>query len=220
MGYENYIFSRVDWRERKTRSKNKNLEFYWRPNYSYDKGKTMIFTHIFVEHYDPPIKSGLYDLVYHPFSGSSQERANKLLEWALLTKDNFLTNQRIIYYGDDFTFRDAELMYNNVEIIMNQVKSNDTLNSKIKLFYSTTDNYFNSLRQSNTTFPYNNDNDFFPFVDPKNLVWSGCFTSRPFLKGLVVNSEKYLSTFNRLYFEDLLDRRINNRMNNKYYFNL
>jgi hypothetical protein len=212
MGYENFISGRIDWREKEIRSKNKSLEFFWRPNYSYDQGKTNLFTLFMLEHYNPPKNSGLLDLIYNPFSGSAQIRADNLLEWALKTKDSFLTNQRIIYYGDDFTFKNAELIYNNVELIMNQINSNSTLNSKIKLFFSTTDKYIDHILQSNSSFPYYDDNDFFPYSDSGISFWAGYFTSRPFLKGLIMDTGRYLSSFSRFYFEDILDWIISSKI--------
>jgi hypothetical protein len=217
MGYENLVFARIDWREKYKRFNDKSLEFFWRPFYSLDKGKTMLFTHVLIEHYNPPMKSGLRDIMYEPFYGNAEGLAKMLLDWAQETNNYFLTNHRVILFGDDFTFSKANITYHNIELLMKEVNLNHKFNSKIKLFYSTTENYFNSLRQSSSVFPSFNDNDFFPYSDFGNMYWTGFFTSRPFLKGLVVDSGKYLNTVNRMYLEDLLDRKINNRTNDKYY---
>ncbi len=72
MGYENLVFARIDWREKYKRLNDKSLEFFWRPFYSLDKGKTMLFTHVLIEHYNPPMKSGLRDSFCHSHRSSAK----------------------------------------------------------------------------------------------------------------------------------------------------
>ena len=92
------------------------------------------------------------------------------------------------------------------------MNENKLYNKTVKIFYSTLENYFNSLHQSDVEFPDYNDIDFFPYTDTKKHYWTGFFTSRPFIKGVVRETGKYLSVANKIYLEEILDRKLSNKL--------
>jgi hypothetical protein len=210
MGFDNLVFARIDIHEKYFRQNTKRMEFYWRPNFSFDKGATKIFTHILLDHYTPPADTGLANLLLDDEqAGDTESKVFELAKWAENTKSIFLTNQRLILLGDDFSFKDAERTFRKTELVMEFVRKNPIYSRKIRLVYSSAEKYFNSLRSSNAEFPDYNDNDFYPYCFPKLNYWTGFFTSRPFLKGLVRASGKYLSSASKLFLEQIFSQKIN-----------
>ena len=203
MGFENLVFARVHLNEKEVRRKNKELEFFWRPFFSDDKGSSKLFTHVLYDHYNPPKGTGLIQIISNPRFDNIETYADYILTWADRTRSNYLTNNRLILIGDDFMFKEANIDFNNIDRVINYIKNNKEMSKKINIFYSTTEKYFDSLHQANVVFPSYNDLDFLPYSSEKYVYWTGFFSSRPYLKGLVRTSGKYLSATSTLYLEEL-----------------
>ena len=214
MGFENLVFSRIDNKEKVLRKKKLELEFFWRPYFSYDKGRSKIFTHITSDHYNPP--SSLKDLVQNvDFIWNIDQKAKDLINWLIDSKNLYRTNHIMILLGDDFTFKSPNSAYLSVERIIDYINNHPEYSKITKLFYSNTETYFNALHQSDVIFPSYNDLDFYPYSDGKKIYWTGFFTSRPYLKRLTRIAGSYLASASKYYVEELIDRKINNKISHE-----
>ena len=112
-----------------------------------------------------------------------------------------------MFFGCDFTFTADKVNFQNIEALMNYMNANREFNDKIELKYSTVENYFKEvdkelIENNKKSEIVNYSEDFLPYIDWVNTVWTGFFTSRPYLKGKIRESNIYLilsSMFNAEY---------------------
>ena len=107
-------------------------------------------------------------------------------------------------YGEDFKFKFPDLNFMNIEKIMDYFNNHPNYSSKIKFVYSTPSKYFKAVKRFNSSFPEIKNYDFFPYAIRSYAYWTGFFTSKPFLKGLVRDAGRSLYTASRLLFEQNL----------------
>ena len=66
--------------------------------------------------------------------------------------------------------------------------------SKVNLLYSTPSCYTYAKNKAKVTWPEKKD-DFFPYAHREHAYWSGYFTSRAALKGMVRDTNNFLQVF-------------------------
>ena len=71
----------------------------------------------------------------------------------------------------------------------------------MKMIYSTPSQYFESVLKSGAKFDTHSNYDFFPYADNAHCYWTGYFSSRANLKGLIKQLGLYVNITNRLLFE-------------------
>ena len=203
MNFEKIVLTRIDYLEKKYRIENHNLEFNYDP---FGIGQN-IFTHISYHHYNPR------NILRH-YPGdkkivlNDEELKNvceKYYEEMLEERVGFRTNNILLYYGEDFSFNEADINYENIEMIMNYVNTN--MKGKMKMIYSTPTQYFDSVLKSGATFEKHSNYDFFPYADNAHCYWTGYFTSRANLKGLIKQLGLYINITNRLLFEIFMSEK-------------
>jgi len=96
-------------------------------------------------------------------------------------------NDVMIDMGSDFQFANAHTWYKQLDKLIKHVNEDGRLNA----FYSTPSQYLAAKMASNITFTRKTD-DFFPYADCPNCMWSGYFTSRPTVKRYVRKMSHYL----------------------------
>ena len=64
--------------------------------------------------------------------------------------------------------------------------------SDVNVLYSTPACYLKALHDTNTTWPVNDDDDFFPYGSDEHSYWTGYLTSRPSLKNMVYRANNLL----------------------------
>ena len=197
MNFEKIVLTRIDYLEKKYRIENHNLEFNYDP---FGTGQN-IFTHISYHHYNPRII-----LRHYPGDKkivlNDEELKNvceKYYEEMLEERVGYRTNNLLLYYGEDFAFNEADINYENIEMIMNYVNNN--MKGKMKMIYSTPTQYFDSVLKSGAKFEKHSNYDFFPYADNAHCYWTGYFSSRANLKGLIKQLGLYINITNRLLFE-------------------
>jgi len=199
MGFKKIVFVRIDNKEKDYRKAQKSLEFYWIPFGKIDEN-TRIFTHITFGHYYPP--GGLDDFIsdrdLNLSDSEIQDRANKLLENIKEINSKYRHKHHLLMYGGDFTHNVADNNFLNIERLMKFVNN---ANMGIKLIYSTPSKYFENIFSQVNDWPLYENQDFFPYGDGDYDYWTGYFTSRPYLKGLIREVGNYLSTVSK----DLFD---------------
>jgi hypothetical protein len=180
----------------------KSLEFHWKSPYT----NSLIFTHVLGQHYSTPSMIGL---TMAEKAASLVKTCHKRLNW-------YRTPHLLLPFGHDFAFVNASLDFQNMEKIMKYINSrSDTFG--LTMQFSTLDDYFNAVMNSNVQFPEMYGGDFFPYIacypclseqcdgiegatdTPCSYVisdayWSGFYTSIPNQKLLVRNQES--KTFN------------------------
>lgn len=63
----------------------------------------------------------------------------------------------------------------------------------MKIKYATPSEYIDAIYKDNITYPTKKD-DFFPYADYTDAYWSGYFTSRVSIKGLVRDGGRWLQS--------------------------
>ena len=116
----------------------------------------------------------------------------------------YRTNNILLYYGEDFAFNEADINYENIEMIMDYVNNN--MKGKMKMIYSTPTQYFDSVLNSGAKFDKHSNYDFFPYADNAHCYWTGYFTSRANLKGLIKQLGLYINIINKLLFQIFMDK--------------
>ena len=197
MNFEKIVLTRIDYLEKKDRIDNHNLEFIYDP---FGLGQK-IFTHISYHHYNPRkiLRNYPGDKKIELSEEELKDVCEKYYEEMVEERVGYRTNNILLYYGEDFAYNEADINYENIEMIMNYVNKN--MKGKMKMIYSTPSQYFESVLKSGAKFDTHSNYDFFPYADNAHCYWTGYFSSRANLKGLIKQLGLYLNITNRLLFE-------------------
>ena len=197
MNFEKIVLTRIDYLERKERIENHNLEFIYDP---FGIGQN-IFTHISYHHYNPRkiLRNYPGDKKIVLNDEELRDVCERYYQEMLEERVGYRTNNILLYYGEDFSFNEADINYENIEMIMNYVNNN--MKGKMKMIYSTPTQYFDSVLKSGINFEKHSNYDFFPYADNAHCYWTGYFSSRANLKGLIKQLGLYINITNRLLFE-------------------
>lgn len=180
------------------------MEFTWYPYWKLDKGTNSIFTYIANDHYN------INDRIFNKFISDKDLllknkpneaidlEAKNALEYFQELSNSYRTNNILFFYGDDFSFQHAHANFINIEFMMDYMNNNPNFNDKIELFYSTPSKYFKIVTNDTYLFPSYKDLDFFPYSNQQKSYWTGFYTTRPYLKGLVRDAGIYLSNTSKL----------------------
>ena len=209
MGFENIVLTRLNHQEKKYRIENHNLEFIYDPF----KQNQKIFTHISYFHYNIRKVLNKYydDKIIDLNEKQLKDACEKFYQLMLEESIGYKHNNLMLYFGDDFTFQKADINYKNIEMIMNYVNNN--MKGKMKMIYSTPSQYFDYVKKSNVKFEVYKNHDFFPYSDNDHSFWTGYFSSREYLKGLIKQLGLYTNTANLLLFEIFCNKELSK--NNK-----
>ena len=211
MNFEKIVLTRIDYLEKQYRIDNHNLEFIYDP---FGLGQN-IFTHISYHHYNPRKILRHYpgDKKIELNDEELKDVCEKYYQEMLEERVGYRTNNILLYYGEDFAFNEADINYENIEMIMNYVNNN--MKGKMKMIYSTPTQYFDSVLKSGVNFEKHSNYDFFPYADNSHCYWTGYFSSRANLKGLIKQLGLYINMTNRLLFELFMDEENKNKSNKK-----
>ena len=222
LGYENLVINRIDKQEFKKRIENKTLEFFWKP---LKQKENKILTHILGLHYGVSVFSKfLYNETEFHFKNSNENAfINETIFFSNIIYElieGYQHKEYLFLLGDDFSFNKSNVMFKKMEKIMDilSIYQNETdisipnekkqffFNSlkkkeKINVFYSTIENYFESIKTYYNNIKTEEKIDFFPYSDKNNSYWTGYYTSRPFLKGYINQISNYYLIFSKLLFE-------------------
>ena len=211
MNFEKIVLTRIDYLEKQYRIDNHNLEFIYDP---FGLGQN-IFTHISYHHYNPRKILRHYpgDKKIELNDEELKDVCEKYYQEMLEERVGYRTNNILLYCGEDFAFNEADINYENIEMIMNYVNNN--MKGKMKMIYSTPTQYFDSVLKSGVNFEKHSNYDFFPYADNSHCYWTGYFSSRANLKGLIKQLGLYINMTNRLLFELFMDEENKNKSNKK-----
>jgi len=202
MNFDKIVLTRIDYLERKDRINNHNLEFIYDP---FGLGQE-IFTHISYHHYNPRkiLRNYPGDKKINLTEEELKDVCEKFYEEMKEERVGYRTNNLLLYYGEDFAFNEADINYENIEMIMDYVNKN--MKGKMKMVYSTPTQYFDSVLKSGVKFEKHSNYDFFPYADNAHCYWTGYFSSRANLKGLIKQLGLYINIINKLLFQIFMDK--------------
>uniref|UniRef100_A0A7E4VQL4 Alpha-mannosidase n=1 Tax=Panagrellus redivivus TaxID=6233 RepID=A0A7E4VQL4_PANRE len=197
MGYEALFFARLHYLEHENRLKNKSLEFVWAT--SDDIRTNQILTGQFYEgKYEPP--SGYcFDIQCRdkPVVTAPQlqgynigEKVNTLMDFVKGQVKAQRHNNVMVMMGGDFHYSDANLIYTNIDKLIEAANAR-TNETKVTFHYSTPSCYVKALAAAAPRLPQRSD-DTFPHATANHSYWTGYFTSKPVMKGLVRSSSAFL----------------------------
>lgn len=205
MGFEAWLFARLDHADRDERLEDKSMNFLWRPFAKHFGNQKEIFTGVMRDHYCWP-QGFWYDERFpndEPFVTNERldtfnAKAKTLTFQKYLNEmaSNYLGNQMLVPFGCDFTYANARMNFDQMDKLIKYFNEHNTAN--ITLMYSTPGAYIDSLHKQNLTWPVKYD-DMFPYSDNPQDYWAGYFTSRQAAKKQVRDGQTNLHASNYLY---------------------
>lgn len=181
MGYEAMILGRIGDHEREIRSKQKDLEFNWQPQFADHSSQESIFVSYLYHGYQTPLIS----ISDQYLINVTDEEILGLNAYFHILGQSYKTSHILVPMTDDFAFVNAQSTYKLIDKIIEINKKHD---SGLNLFYSTVQNYVDSVKkaanESHIQWP-RYTGDFFPLMTEQSQFWSGYFSSRPEVKRLI-----------------------------------
>ena len=193
MGFDGFFFARLDYDDKNKRLKEKTMEMLWKPR----PNQTLFTGALFGPLYGPP-EGFCYEASYcsdppivddpNLKEYNADERVAAFVEVALNQAKYFRTNNIMLTMGMDFNYANAHIWFSNMDKLIRLVNANS---SQIHVLYSTPSCYLKALNEAQLTWPTKND-DFFPYANDPHAFWTGYFTSRPALKGMIRQANNLL----------------------------
>ena len=207
LNFENLVIGRMHDDFLELIKRERKDEFFWE---SFGNPKRKIFTHVLRLHYG-------YELFLPDLGFQHEEFVNNIKQIGQILIDKFILVQSgkkhkniMFLYGDDFKFEDNHLFLNIDYLIKNVFKNSSSeilkdmkerLGENINFFYSTPEIYFNTikkeLQEKNIKIDTYSNIDFYPLRS--NCIWTGYFTSRPYLKGYIRKGSNIFYTFSKYF---------------------
>lgn len=220
MGFDTFIFGRLDYEDRDQRLADKNMQFVWKP-FSESLGDSAeIFTHILQDMYWFPPDMG-YD--ERDFPNNSQPiiddetletfnadlKAERMLSYAMHMSTHYRSNNLFMPWGEDFAYGNAFTDFSNGDALINYWQKKMANDVGISMRYSTVYDYINAVKAENITWPTKYD-DMFPYADWEDQYWSGYFTSRANSKSQVRFGQQNLNASNKAFSDLVIDQETTN----------
>ena len=120
-----------------------------------------------------------------------------------------MTDNVMMTMGSDFNYPNANSWFKNLDKIIKYVNmaAESDGGKPVNAFYSTPSCYVKNVNEAGQTWTVKKD-DFFPYASDPHSYWTGYFTSRPALKGMVRRTNNLLQVDNSpcllLFFIDLI----------------
>lgn len=207
MGYDAVYFARIDYQDHLQRVNKSALEFVWIPETS-QGAENFVLGVVTFFHYSAP-KGFCFDVLCYDKGDTIRDdvgyddynvdkRAKEFADYFRNMSTVYRTPNLFHTYGDDFHFQSASTNFKNAEKLMDYINSHyEEFNMTIK--YSTVSDYIHKLSTASVSFPTKHD-DFFPYADIPRAYWTGYYTSRVALKGLIRTTGIYLQNVRRALF--------------------
>jgi len=190
MGFDGFLFARIDYGDKIQRLRDKSLEMMWKPR---PDSKGIFTAALYGPLYMPP-KGFCYEtwicddpqIVDDPSlkSYNLPERVSAFVRTAKRQASHFRTNNVMFAMGADFNYVTSHSWFKNMDKIIKHVNSESQQNG-LNVIYSTPACYMKALKDTpGVDWPLKTD-DFFPYASAPHEYWTGYFTSRPSLKLMI-----------------------------------
>ncbi|KAL3118861.1 hypothetical protein niasHT_008208 [Heterodera trifolii] len=202
IGYEALFFARMHYIELEKRAEQKALEMIWNVS---DDTKTNILTGGFLRGtYAAPeglcfdALCGNEPIVDNPAFSSYNldaklERFYKEVHNEVSVRPNWPSDDVkhvMLTMGGDFHYTNSNMWFTQLDKLIDAANK-QTLSNNITVFYSTPACYVKALNEAQPKLPTKSD-DFFPYASADHSYWTGYFTSKPGIKGLIRASSAFL----------------------------
>jgi len=114
----------------------------------------------------------------------------------------YSSDQVLVPMGSDFNYVNANSWFKNIDKLIKYVNAN-TSSHNVKLVYSTPSCYTKAVNDRGLSYAGKSD-DFFPYASDPHAYWTGYFTSRPSLKGMIRRANNILQACKQM--DALTDR--------------
>lgn len=191
MGMDSLFFARIDYRDRRKRVADKTSDMLWKSSANLGSSSNL-FTSVLFNHYSAPggfcfdVNCDDPPIVTDPNSSEYnwEARVKAFANYVYGQSTYFPTKNVLITMGDDFQWENAEQYYINLDRLIEGFKKfkPTAYDQEINVFYSTPSCYAKAVKDAVEANQIELDvktDDFFPYADNVNSVWSGYFTSRP-----------------------------------------
>jgi hypothetical protein len=179
MGLKYVVLNRIHYALKESMKNNAIMEFAW----STDSTNDSVIAHVLDQHYSSPP-----DVDFEKDSPISSAddlklRASNLIELWLKQKEFYTESNHLLQLlGDDFRWKNAQIQYDNWDIIIRYINE---IYPGVTLKYSTLSEYFENVESSVSRMDplkFHYCGDFFPYADRSDAYWTGYFSSKPWLK--------------------------------------
>lgn len=197
LGFENFVFCRIDFREKEWRRDNQKLQFNW---YPYENSDVQIFTHI--TFHDYVLNWPFPDMLSNEnFKNPDKFNKPEIYTGIKNIRSYFATDEVMLLVGADFSFKYPNNGFTNFDSLIKAFNEDSNYNTEVEFLYSTPSRYFRdvkkALRERKEGILVEKGIDFFPYSDRTWDYWTGFYTSRPFLKGRIREAVAYLQASSR-----------------------
>lgn len=212
-GFDGVFFQRMDFREKRRRLRDKEMEVLWRVDPS--NNKSTLFTHMLYQSYcSPPgfcfdSKCDDPPMIVDPLATNYNAplRVNQFLEYVKMVSKSYATNHILVPMGCDFTYENANENFINMDRLIKHVNAHQRREmlkrgfrssgamKPVHLLYSSPTCYTKAVNEAfkkQGTMPQR-DGDFFPYASASNTFWTGFYTSRPAQKLMIRQASSLLA---------------------------
>mmetsp|Transcript_7739 Transcript_7739/g.12986 ORF Transcript_7739/g.12986 Transcript_7739/m.12986 type:complete len:313 (+) Transcript_7739:581-1519(+) len=205
MGFDSWFFARLEYEDKNTRVHDQSMNFLWRPFSEHFGKEKQIFTSTMRDHYcwiggftyderfdndDPMVDDKTSDV------DNADQKMGQFFQYVSDMEQDYRGNHMLIPFGCDFTFANARLNFEQMDLIIKYINKHNDQN--VTLLYSTPQEYIDALHSQNITWPTKYD-DMFPYGDNPYDYWSGYYSSRMLAKQQVRDGQAQLHTTNQIY---------------------
>jgi len=152
MGFEAWVFARLDGDDKGQRFKDKAMEFLWRPSAAHFGKEKQIFTTAMRDHYcwtdgqwvderfpndDPTVTDESLDTF------NANMKMKKMVDYAREMEKNYRGSHLLIPFGCDFSFANARMNFEEMDKLITWINKH-THEHNITVFYSTPGEYLDA----------------------------------------------------------------------------
>eukprot|EP01121_Diplochlamys_sp_Union-15-3_P002320 TRINITY_DN1202_c0_g1_i2.p1 TRINITY_DN1202_c0_g1~~TRINITY_DN1202_c0_g1_i2.p1 ORF type:complete len:757 (+),score=157.97 TRINITY_DN1202_c0_g1_i2:1059-3329(+) len=199
MGFKGHIIDRITYSIKDQLKSTRSLEFWWNTNPSLGNA-SRVFTHILDDNYCEPMGEGFdFEGGATPVTPSNiRARAEQFVSLIRQRAPFYRTNNILLPWGCDFHFVNATKQFENMDQIVKYIQDH-AAEYNVNLKYSLLSEYYEAAMGSGVVFPERDSNDFMPYADGPDAWWTGYYTSRVNLKGLIREAEHISRAADTLY---------------------
>nr|CDS23033.1 lysosomal alpha mannosidase [Echinococcus granulosus] len=211
-GFDGVFFQRMDYREKRRRLKDREMEVLWKADPT--DNTTGLFTHMLYQSYcSPPgfcfdSKCDDPPMIVDPFATNYNvpSRVRQFLEYVGMVAKSYATNHIFVPMGCDFTYENANENFINLDRLIEHVNAHQSHEAMrptpwtsstppMHLLYSSPACYTKSVNEAfrKRGMMPQREGDFFPYASASNTFWTGFYTSRPTQKFMVRQASSLLA---------------------------
>ncbi len=214
MGFDFLVLNRIPYSMKERWKKEGKLQFRWNKNSNNrsSNSDSSILSHILDDHYESPkgfdyegkdYENAINWKDLNRITRTTKKQAIQMVDHLRQMRVSYNhSNHLLIPFGGDFRYTRAEMMFETMERVIEEINSNiDTYG--IHLQFSTLKEYSNAIREKERAriehLPVYSNGDFHPYARNYFEYWSGYYSSRPAIKKLARYTENQLRNVEHSY---------------------